>query len=334
VEPSLPDSVVIGAIGAVDARDRRVVFTDRMSDEVILAAPGAATFQRAGGSGRGPGEYRSPGGVTYGVDGITVFDPALLRFTRYDQSLNLREVDAIADIGFANPPQVVGWLETSGAVVVRNRRFQPGRGMMEAQMSRIFSFTSGSDAGPPLFEAEDGLLGQLDGAGIVSGPIGQARLRLAVVGDRIIAIRDSRSVIEVRDDEGTLVEEWRLPAEPILVVGAVADKLRALHIARWGADSQTAQNPLADTLPAFDEMVGVGEDEVWLRRFTLADLEGDQDGRHWWQICVDRLGASRSIRLSSSFEPKSRDAGSVFGISTDAVGVETLASVQVAGCRE
>ncbi|HSJ25977.1 MAG TPA: hypothetical protein VK929_14970 [Longimicrobiales bacterium] len=332
-EPALTIGAVDGAEpvvfrqirGLLRLSDGRIVVADGGSREVRYFSATGSHLMTAGGSGEGPGEFRSLSGlVRLPADSVWAYDGLALRFTVFDPegrlagtgstgtaptvfgrladgspvfSVYARAADAAASDGYVRPQMAV-------------MRLVPGR-QEPARIAEI--------AGTEEFRVTDA------GRVFTFAPPFARRQSVAVHGDHLYTISANGQEIAVFGSSGELERLVRTTSEPRRIT--TADMTAYRNAVRAGYAEPSARSALHERVLSEAEYPSVMP--------LYRDLRLDADGYIWaelyrlpgetspvWRVFNERGEWMRDVPTPSGVEIFEISADYLLGVWTDELGVE------------
>ena len=297
-------------------------------DGVIRIFDGAGDHvESLGGTGEGPGEFRSLDAVWARGDTVEAFDSELRRITRFfpDGGSDVVVLDAAGPAQAAVPGALSdGWAFVSVAEIGDD-----GRDRMVVHRFGL----DGSHRGAVAQVA--GMVRHRTGRGTGPAPL-SPRATFAVHDGHLYAAETLSPMVQVLDSAGQLTRTLTWTAErgesPAEAAVAVVNAL----VARAGADQAEATRqrfeafPVPDTLSCFWDFIVDKLGFVWVRPYEAekhsvylggATNGGAGPGGEWLVLSPSGTVVG-SVRIPPSLEPAQITENAVVGIEHDSYGVE------------
>ena len=324
--------------GVVRLEDGGVVVADQGSKELRRFDRTGTHLWSTGGAGDGPGKFQALQGLVLRSDSIWVYDPRLQRVSVFAQSGEhgrTFRLDATPDTVYQpDSYRLQGVLQDSLLVLspfAFASLFQPAPAQYWDSAAILLYGLDGRLLGE---------VGERAGMEMFGTPRMGTQLPFGAVSS--VAVRGGEMVTS--RGRPFLIKRFSAPKSPDLVVRsdvpatpvteAMMQQLIDLDLSRDSSPVyrqrmlehyEHIDNAHAPSLPLIDALALDADRNIWARRYELPWADGP---RQWQVLGPDGLPRA-SITIPRNFSIHDIGRNSVVGVSTDSLGVETIASYEL-----
>ena len=310
--------------------DGRLAVPIASVSEIRIFGPDGSFLTRLGGSGEGPGEFRSLYSAWPRGDTIEAFDVRLRRITRFlpDGSIQVIPLENVGSAQVVVPGALPdGWALMGVADAPYGGRDRVALHLFARDGSHL------------------GEMASIDGmerreVGNFTGPHPLSPMAFFAVGnDRIYAGESLSPSVRVFDSAGALVRE--MSWEPDEGVDAETAYRATIDAAVSKADADRAQNtrerleafPIADRVSVFWGLMADEAGFLWIRPFDphkhSLSLGGTQGTGGDWHVLSPEGDPINSVTIPDDLQPTFLGNTALVGIRRDELGVESVCAFEV-----
>lgn len=308
--------------------DGRLVVLDNGSREVRFFGPDGRHLRTLGGTGEGPGEFRSiwwvgrlPG------DSLIAWDHRLQRLTVFSYDGELGRTTKL-DPPFLNEPSPHSVLETGDVLLTYTDSPWPrGSGCYEVRMLQIRYSTAGTfrdTVGQYAYRTMCPVEGSLSNLQV--WPDFEAMTSLAAGPASYVVTTGDAFEIRVHTSEGRLQRliRWRGDRLPVTPEAVAEYRRRELDRYERFPDFQREirlgqeGRPVSELFPTTRGLVVDRLGRIWARRYELPGYEGPQD----WLVFDERGEMLGTVQLPPGFRVREIGGDYVLGVLMDELEVE------------
>jgi hypothetical protein len=329
----MADSPAFFRVAAVlSLPEDRVAVLDGGNREVMILSETGDLLEQFGREGDGPGEFRNPNSlVLVSPDSVGVYDTSHHRLSVFDRDGKLGRVITIEDVPNTSGFEKIFPLRGGDFVLFTWGGFGTGQqqGVFRAEAECLRISAAGWKAGSyGLFPGSEVFIGN----GSMGSPFFSANTHVATSGDRLIVGTAEETEWRAYGADGGLSTIVRWPDQERVISQQRVDALIEAIASRLPEDQRTqaaslfSQFPWSPRAPAYQDVLASDEGEVWVGDYpdpTPAYLELPPSARRW---LVFQLSGELKATLETpeGFRPLALGRGSVIGVFTDELGVQTL----------
>lgn len=308
--------------------DGSIAVTDGRTAEVRLFGADGTHRATWGGSGEGPGEFRTPGRImSWAGDSLGIWDDRLRRLSVFHIDGSFGRSMGFASLEDLPLLAVEGRLEGGGLLGSANefpdtemgtRRIRPDLRAVILEPTGDMRANVGSVPGREAMLESTG--SSVNVLGIAFGRRGVA----AVLGDRVLLAPTDRWSLPIHASDGTLERRVRVDLPPAAITPEDQQAFIDQAIADAPEDIQPRlrgmyeEAPVPDSMSAFDAVQGGVDGEFWVRHYRPIHQE---DRPQRWLVFDPEGRLLGSMDTPAGFAVHRIGADYLLGTTTDDLGV-------------